>query len=308
MTRDPECTAGRFETIHGRVVLLSAEQGGRTKGSPAQWPGVAWRPQAYVAGTSDIEDLADCSVVFESEGPAPTNTAWFGWLRFGPTEWPRIRGVRVDDLLVLKEGSLTVGYLHVDAVQPSAHVPAIRYQRVTWMHTTDSEHRAAPRLLYSEIISDRETRKVVVFEDGRTTWADAWHESDATFLRLVNMPTLDEVNAQEQFDGEAIPAELFEAVWQCATSKDEPLRLIGYWAAAPPTVSGMAPMGALPDPQDWINPTWDSETRDDVVDHLQRGALRRQFVAHVYTQWEIREVRRASMDWWRDQRPPGAGA
>ena len=206
------------------------------------------------------------------------------------------------------KGSLTVGYLHVDAVQPSAHVPAIRYQRVTWMHTTDSEHRAAPRLLYSEIISDRETRKVVVFEDGRTTWADAWHESDATFLRLVNMPTLDEVNAQEQFDGEAIPAELFEAVWQCATSKDEPLRLIGYWAAAPPTVSGMAPMGALPDPQDWINPTWDSETRDDVVDHLQRGALRRQFVAHVYTQWEIREVRRASMDWWRDQRPPGAGA
>jgi len=86
----------------------------------------------------------------------------------------------------------------------------VKYLRVRWTHSND----AFPVLLYSEIDDARwESRKVEIFLDGRIGWADAHHEVGGSTLGQAEIPPLNEINAQDEFEGFEIGAEEFETAW-----------------------------------------------------------------------------------------------
>jgi hypothetical protein len=93
----------------------------------------------------------------------------------------------------------------------------MRHQRVAWLH----EYATEPVVLYAEIDDvGWERRKVDEFRDGRLAWADRTHEdgNSGTALSIEPMPSLDEINLDPEFDGAAIPATEFEAVWARAVA------------------------------------------------------------------------------------------
>lgn len=79
-----------------------------------------------------------------------------------------------------------------------------------WLHN----HTDQPVLLYGELDSDRfEVRKVEVFLDGRQSFADAIDEAAECSLSWVEVPELEEINVDPQFQAWPISREDFEVVW-----------------------------------------------------------------------------------------------
>lgn len=84
------------------------------------------------------------------------------------------------------------------------------YIRVKWIHSNPSY----PVLMYSELDESRwEIRKVERFEDGRVGFASATENSGGTRLGLEPVPTLEEINADKQFEALEVPSSEFERVW-----------------------------------------------------------------------------------------------
>lgn len=80
--------------------------------------------------------------------------------------------------------------------------------------------RDEPTLLYSELDDERwECRKVEIFADGRTGYADRHQESGSTILGSVPVPSLAEITADLQFDPIEVSKEEFESVWNDAVSR-----------------------------------------------------------------------------------------
>ena len=90
----------------------------------------------------------------------------------------------------------------------------MRYQRVVWHHESEDE----PVVLFSEIGSDNyERRKVDQYRDGTLDYADGQRATGTTLLGDQEVPSLEEINADAEFSGEAIDAAAFERVWTQAT-------------------------------------------------------------------------------------------
>lgn len=89
----------------------------------------------------------------------------------------------------------------------------MKYLRVRWLHAFSDE----PVVLYAEIDEDGyETRKVDEYRDGRLDVADERTETGSTRLSELPCPPLEEINADEEFDGHEIEAREFEDVWHRA--------------------------------------------------------------------------------------------
>jgi hypothetical protein len=87
------------------------------------------------------------------------------------------------------------------------------YIRVEWRHDLQDE----PVLYYSELGDDRyETRKVQLYRDGRSEWADGSHESDRVGLSEIPFPPLEEISGQPEFMANSVSAEEFEEVWNAS--------------------------------------------------------------------------------------------
>jgi hypothetical protein len=87
----------------------------------------------------------------------------------------------------------------------------MRYLRVRWFHDLDDE----PVLIFSELDDQGyETRKIEQYRSGRRDIAHAAGWTGSTSLSSEPLPTLDFINAQEEFEGVEIPASEFEEVWQ----------------------------------------------------------------------------------------------
>ena len=91
----------------------------------------------------------------------------------------------------------------------SREIP-MRYIDVKWLH----DNEEYPIRLVSEVGPDNfEIRKLEFFKDGRCGFAC---KSDASFgveLGSATVPTLDEINANSEFDGEEIGRSDFEKLW-----------------------------------------------------------------------------------------------
>lgn len=86
--------------------------------------------------------------------------------------------------------------------------------RVVWSHDFADE----PVELFSEIGPDGyERRKVELFSDGRLGWADEKNEVGRTGLGQLPITSVDEINAQREFQASTITAARFNHMWQQAT-------------------------------------------------------------------------------------------
>jgi len=83
------------------------------------------------------------------------------------------------------------------------------YLKVVWHHSLPHE----PTNLYSEVVGDREVRKVEVYADGRATIASESIETGDTRLSETPMPSLAEIARDPQFTPTRITGKEFEAVW-----------------------------------------------------------------------------------------------
>lgn len=89
-----------------------------------------------------------------------------------------------------------------------------RYQKVVWHH----DHPDEPVVLYSEVDSGFEVRKVEVYQDGRHEYADGSRLTGTTMLGEKMMPSVEEIDEEPEFSAEAISAEDFERAWRRATA------------------------------------------------------------------------------------------
>jgi hypothetical protein len=86
----------------------------------------------------------------------------------------------------------------------------MNYIRVKWIHANPDD----PIWLFSEIDEDRwEVRKVEIFKNGRTGFANHEESVGGTFLGKVPIPPLAEIAADPQFEPVLITAEEFNEVW-----------------------------------------------------------------------------------------------
>ncbi len=86
----------------------------------------------------------------------------------------------------------------------------MRYVKVEWHHAFSDE----PVAYYSELgLDGYETRKVQLFRDGRSEWADEENETASVGLSEVAFPAISEISGQPEFDAQEISAEEFERVW-----------------------------------------------------------------------------------------------
>jgi Domain of unknown function (DUF6881) len=86
-----------------------------------------------------------------------------------------------------------------------------RYQKVHWHHDIPDE----PTILLSEIDdTGTETRKIEVYRDGHRDYADNAHATGTTMLSETTMPSLEEINDQNEFTAIAISAAEFAAEWR----------------------------------------------------------------------------------------------
>ncbi|MGC7097261.1 DUF6881 domain-containing protein [Amycolatopsis lurida] len=87
------------------------------------------------------------------------------------------------------------------------------YVRVKWKHDSDDD----PVWYLSELDEDGyETRKIQIYRDGRSEWADGNHETDSVGLAEIAFPGVDVVNAMPDFDAEEITAAEFGLAWRNA--------------------------------------------------------------------------------------------
>jgi hypothetical protein len=90
------------------------------------------------------------------------------------------------------------------------------YIKVRWKHDDPND----PILLYSEVDDERwEVRKVEVFSDGSSGYANSSTSRGMTFLSLEPIPTLSQIAANPEFEPVAIAKDEFEAVWLKATKE-----------------------------------------------------------------------------------------
>ncbi|MBF7074606.1 hypothetical protein ISG33_14465 [Glaciecola sp. MH2013] len=86
----------------------------------------------------------------------------------------------------------------------------MRYIDVLWIHDFNEE----PYRLISEIgEDDYEIRKIEFFRDGKIGFATTQNHSDNTRLGVAEVPHLDEINSENEFDGKNISKQEFEALW-----------------------------------------------------------------------------------------------
>ncbi|ODA28702.1 hypothetical protein A6X21_12040 [Planctopirus hydrillae] len=88
----------------------------------------------------------------------------------------------------------------------------MEYLKVPWKH----DHADEPVWLYSEINNERwETRKVEVFRDGSTGYADNIEAKGGSKLSIKPLPTMAEIAKDSQFVPSLIGNDEFERVWSC---------------------------------------------------------------------------------------------
>lgn len=86
------------------------------------------------------------------------------------------------------------------------------YLQVRWHHELPDE----PVLLLSEIIDGDEVRKVEIYADGRSDFADEHCSTGTTQLSELPMPSIDEIAAQDEFEPAVIDRASFEDAWRAA--------------------------------------------------------------------------------------------
>ncbi len=89
----------------------------------------------------------------------------------------------------------------------------MRYVNVSWDHDFAEDH-----VLYiSELGDDSyETRKVQIYRDGRSEWADPNHETATAGLAEISFPPVKEISSQPMFRAQAITAGEFNRAWDKA--------------------------------------------------------------------------------------------
>ena len=87
----------------------------------------------------------------------------------------------------------------------------MRYIDVEWIHDSEDE----PFRLVSEIGDDHfETRKIELFRNGKLGFASEESQSENTMLGIVEVPSLEEINSDKEFQGKNISKQEFELLWQ----------------------------------------------------------------------------------------------
>ena len=93
----------------------------------------------------------------------------------------------------------------------------ITYIKVQWIHDFQDE----PIFLYSELDSERnEIRKVEIYKNDKLGYACENKSVNGTFLSKTEIPSLEDINADVQFDACEIDKEYFESIWSNAVSKN----------------------------------------------------------------------------------------
>jgi hypothetical protein len=86
----------------------------------------------------------------------------------------------------------------------------MRYLRVEWLHSDQDD----PVVLYSEVDDGgREIRKVEIFPDGHTGFADEAQSAGGTELGEKPLPPLEKIAADPEFRPAWITKDEFENVW-----------------------------------------------------------------------------------------------
>ncbi len=86
----------------------------------------------------------------------------------------------------------------------------MRYIDVEWIHDLEDE----PIRLVSEIGDDEfEIRKLEFFRDGSVGYSSEKKSSKNTELGICEVPSLEEINSQEEFSGCVITSEQFDKLW-----------------------------------------------------------------------------------------------
>ncbi len=78
-----------------------------------------------------------------------------------------------------------------------------------------------PVLVYSEVVAWREVRKVEIYRNGRTGFADRWTTTGTTQLSEGAFPTIQEIAAQPEFSPFEIDRDEFFAVLENALQEQE---------------------------------------------------------------------------------------
>ncbi len=95
--------------------------------------------------------------------------------------------------------------------------PGARYIAVLWRHSLPEE----PVELFSELDDARwERRKIEVYRDGHSGYADGTESSGSTGLGVVPIPSLEEIAADPQFTPREITRDEFEALWRNRKNND----------------------------------------------------------------------------------------
>jgi hypothetical protein len=90
---------------------------------------------------------------------------------------------------------------------------SVRYLAVRWLHELDDE----PIVLYSEIDDEgNEVRKVEEYRSGRLDVADEATETASTVLSETPVPSLEQIDAQAEFEARLITKGEFDGVWRRA--------------------------------------------------------------------------------------------
>ncbi|GII96831.1 DUF6881 domain-containing protein [Sinosporangium siamense] len=94
----------------------------------------------------------------------------------------------------------------------------MRYIRVVWEHDFDE-----PVLIFSELDEEGwEIRKVQVYRNGHSEWADATYETDSVGLSEIPVPGVEEISSDPEFQAELIDADDFERAWLAAQAGRDP--------------------------------------------------------------------------------------
>ena len=92
----------------------------------------------------------------------------------------------------------------------------MRYVKVAWEHDFPDD----PVLYLSELGEDGyEIRKVQVYRDGRSEWADGHHETATVGLSEISFPSVEEISSQPDCRAELITSEEFERAWGDARAR-----------------------------------------------------------------------------------------
>ncbi|WP_081635457.1 DUF6881 domain-containing protein [Nocardia sp. BMG111209] len=92
----------------------------------------------------------------------------------------------------------------------------MRYIKVYWHHDFDDD----PVMYFHEVGDDDwEIRRVQVYRDGRTEWADENHETDTAGTAEIPITSIAEIASQSEFDAEEITHNEFEREWSKARGR-----------------------------------------------------------------------------------------